>query len=373
MSDKITLSIIKADVGGWVGHGSVHPDLLATADERLAKAKKDGLLIDYYRGRVGDDTSLIMTHDKGVDDEGIHKFAWDTFETMTEVAKKLKQYGAGQDLLSSAFSGNVRGMGPGCAEMVFEERPSEPVICFLADKTEPGAWNLPLFKMFADPFTTAGLVIDPSMHDGFDFEVHDLMEHKKIIFHNPEDMYSMLAFIGAPGRFVIKYVYRRDDGEVAASTSTQRLNLIAGKYVGKDDPVMMIRCQSGMPSVGEAIDPFAHAYMVAGWMRGSHHGPIMPVAWDQDTPNRFDGPPRVVALGFQIANGMLGDPRDMFDDLSFDNARKEALMAADYFRKQGPFEPHRLGLEDMEYTTMPKLMEKLKSKWKAEEKVEVKV
>jgi fructose 1,6-bisphosphate aldolase/phosphatase len=24
-----------------------------------------------------------------------------------------------------------------------EERPSEPVLCFLADKTEPGAWNLP--------------------------------------------------------------------------------------------------------------------------------------------------------------------------------------------------------------------------------------
>ena len=48
-----------------------------------------------------------------------------------EVAKKLKLYGAGQDLLADAFSGNVKGMGPGCAEMEIEERPSEPVIVFM--------------------------------------------------------------------------------------------------------------------------------------------------------------------------------------------------------------------------------------------------
>jgi fructose 1,6-bisphosphatase len=68
--------------------------------------------------------------------------------------------GGGQDILSDAFSGDLRGMGPGYAELELTERPSEPVLCF-ADKTNPGAWNLPLFRTFADPFTTAGLVIDP--------------------------------------------------------------------------------------------------------------------------------------------------------------------------------------------------------------------
>ena len=29
-----------------------------------------------------------------------------------------------------------------------EERPSEPIIVFAADKTEPGAWNLPLYRVF---------------------------------------------------------------------------------------------------------------------------------------------------------------------------------------------------------------------------------
>ena len=358
MGKKITLSVIKADVGGFVGHSNVHPALLEKAEKCLEEAKNKGLLIDYCRSKVGDDIALIMTHEKGRDNEDVHRFAWETFEQCTEVAKEYGQYGAGQDLLAEAFAGNVTGMGPGVAEMEFEERKSEPVIIFLADKTEPGAWNFPLYKMFADPFNTAGLVIDPSMHDGFNFEVDDLIEKTKVVFSCPEELYDMLIFIGAPGRYVIKFVFRKT-GDVAAATSTQRLALIAGRYIGKDDPVMIVRCQSGLPAVGEALEPFSFPHLVAGWMRGSHNGPLMPVSFKEDTPTRFDGPPRVVANGFQLTNGRLVGPRDMFADPSYDRARSIALASADYMRRHGPFEPHRLPLEEMEYTTMPAVMEKL--------------
>lgn len=359
MGKKITLSVIKADVGGFVGHSDVHPELLAKAEERLAEAKKKGLIIDYSRQKVGDDIALIMTHQKGEDDEGIHKFAWETFEACTEVAKALGQYGAGQDLLADAFSGNVRGMGPGCAEMTFEERTSEPILIFLADKTEPGAWNFPLYKIFADPFNTIGLVIDSKAHNGFKFEVHDLHKHERVTFKLPEEMYDMLVFIGAPSRFVIKNVFRADDNEIAAATSTQKLYQLAGRYVGKDDPVMIVRAQSGMPAVGEVLEPFSFPHTVAGWMRGSHHGPLMPVSTKDDTPTRFDGPPRVVGLGYQLKDGTLVGPRDMLGDISYNNARQRALDVADYLRTHGPFEPHRLPLDEMEYTTMPEVMEKL--------------
>jgi fructose 1,6-bisphosphate aldolase/phosphatase len=46
------------------------------------------------------------------------------------------------------------------------------------------------------------------------------------------------------------------DGQVlAAAASSQKPGLIAGRYVGKDAPVMIIRCQSGFPAVGEVLSP----------------------------------------------------------------------------------------------------------------------
>jgi fructose 1,6-bisphosphate aldolase/phosphatase len=362
MSEKITLSVIKADVGGYVGHSSIHANLIETAKEKLSIAAEKGILIDFHVTRCGDDLELIMTHEHGVDAEDIHKLAWNVFVACTEVAKKLKLYGAGQDLLADSFSGTVKGMGPGVAEMEFEERKSEPVIIFMADKTASGAWNLPLFKIFADPFNTAGLVIDPTMHEGFIFEVVDVYEQKKITLSTPEEMYNLLMFIGAIRRFIIKTVYRKD-GMIAASASTQKLSLIAGKYVGKDDPVLVVRCQAGLPAVGEVLEPFAFAHIVEGWMRGSHNGPLMPVAFYEANPSRFDGPPRVIAAGFQLCHGKLIGPRDLFDDPAFDGARRRANEIADYLRHHGPFEPHRLGLDDLEYTTMPQLMKKLEHRF----------
>jgi fructose 1,6-bisphosphate aldolase/phosphatase len=360
---KLTLSVIKADVGGYVGHSSMHPDLISVATDRLSNAREKEALIDCHVTRCGDDLELIMTHKHGLDSEKVHKLAWDTFVACTEVAKKLKLYGAGQDLLSDSFSGTVKGMGPGVAEMEFEERKSEPVIIFMADKTSPGAWNLPLYKMFADPFTTAGLVIDPAMHNGFKFEVVDVYENKKIMLSAPEEIYDLLMFIGAMRRFIIKNVYRKLDGEIAAAASTQKLSLIAGRYVGKDDPVLIVRCQSGLPAVGEALEPFAFSHLVEGWMRGSHHGPLMPVPFYEANPSRFDGPPRVIAAGFQLCGGKLIGPRDLFDDPAFDEAREKANEIANYMRSHGPFEPHRLGLDDLEYTTMPQLMKKLEDRF----------
>ncbi|MDI6604913.1 MAG: fructose-1,6-bisphosphate aldolase/phosphatase [Thermoanaerobacteraceae bacterium] len=361
---KLTLSVIKADIGGCVGHTNVHPELSRIAREHIEKNKE--MLIDYYITHVGDDIQLIVTHRGGIDNEEIHKLAWDMFYACADKAKEMKLYGAGQDLLEDAFSGNIKGMGPGIAEMEFEERRSEPVIIFMADKTEPGAWNLPLYKMFADPFNTIGLVIDPSMHQGFKFEVYDMIDHKYVIFETPEEMYDLLVFIGATGRYCIRKVFTKGN-EIAAVSSTQRMNLIAGKYIGKDDPVMIVRCQNGLPAVGEVLEPFAKPHLVAGWMRGSHFGPMIPVSLKEAMPTRFDGPPRVSALAFQLAEGKLIGAQDLFADVAFNNARQKALNIADYMREMGPFEPHRLPLNELEYTTMPSVMEKLQDKWIVED------
>jgi len=80
---KITVSVIKADIGGWVGHSAIHPDLIQNAQEKLATAKTSGSLVDYHVTACGDDLQLIVPPRDGVDCEAIHRLAWETFEAGT--------------------------------------------------------------------------------------------------------------------------------------------------------------------------------------------------------------------------------------------------------------------------------------------------
>jgi len=84
----------------------------------------------------------------------------------------------------------------------------------------------------------------------------------------------------------------------------------------------------------------------------------------------FDGPPRIVAMGFQVANGEIAndDDRkpmiaDMFDDPAFRQTRHEARIYATLLRRMGEFEPARLGPEEMEYTSLKRLLEKLEGRF----------
>lgn len=368
---KTTISLIKCDVGSLAGHHIVPKPLLNLAERSLKEAAKKSLINSFLVFNAGDDLELLMVHEKGEQNCEIHRLAWDTFKAAADKALELKLYGAGQDLLKNAFSGNVRGMGPGVAEMEIEERRSDPIVVFAADKTSAGSFNYPLFRMFADPMNTAGLVIDPGMICGFKFEIIDTIENKSIILQCPQEMYELLALIGTVGRYAISRIWRASDGMICAASSVSKLSLIAGKYVGKDDPVMMARAQHGLPAVGEILAPFMHSYFVQGWMRGSHWGPLMPVGLADSKCTAFDGPPRIVALGFQICDGKIscdddGKPMiaDMFDDPAFSIAREEAMNNALMLRRMGEFEPARLGEQEMEYTTIKQVLDKLGGRFK---------
>jgi fructose 1,6-bisphosphate aldolase/phosphatase len=54
----------------------------------------------------------------------------------------------------------------------------------------------------------------------------------------------------------------------------------------------------------------------------------------------------------------------MFDDPGFDRVRARCNELADTIRAQGPFEPHRLSPDEMEYTTLPVVEKALENRWK---------
>ena len=375
-AEKVTVSVIKADVGSVVGHSRPHPSMLEASQEILADAQKQGTIEDFYVTRVGDDINLYMTHYKGVANKDVHGAAWECFQKAAKIAKSMKLYAAGQDILTDAFSGNVKGAGPGSAEMSFVERGSEPLMFFMADKTEPSAYSLPLSRIFLDPFTTTGLVVDARAKKGFDVEIQDVIGHKKVIMKSPEETLSILSLLGDTSRYAIKRICSRAGIGPACVVSTDKLNLTAGKYIGKDDPVCICRAQSGLPSVGEYLQPFMNTTMlVAGWMRGSHYGAFYPCSPEDSDPVYFDGPPRIYCLGFQLNEGKLQGlepigakngqhiPVDFFKGNTWDLARMNSIKASRFIRSQGPFMPSILGPEEMEYTSRPEVLKDLTSRF----------
>lgn len=343
---KTTISVIGAGVGSFPGFSRAHSRLLEEAAKRL-REQEGKQLVDSFVSRCGDGLELVMTHTKGAGDDQVHDLARDVLRACAEIATGLRLHGRDRTPV------------PGVAEMEFEERKSEPVLLFMAAGARAGAWNYHLYRTFADPFTTPGLVSDPSMQDGFVFEVHDLVERRRAFFRTPEEAYELLACIGAPSRFVVVNVFSKV-GAIAASAS------IPGPDPGAEGPVhpvMIVRSESGMPAVGECLAPFANPFIVAGGLRGAHRAPLMPVAVCDAGSTVGDGPPRVICLGFQVCNGRLIGPADMFDDPAFDLVRKRCLELGDMLRAHGPFEPHRLSLSEMEYTTLPVVEQQLKGRW----------
>jgi fructose 1,6-bisphosphatase len=105
-----TLSDIKADSGGKVGHTSPPNHFRSVAEASLEEAKALKLIHGTSELiEVGDDGHLLMSHSKGVDDNEIHLFAYRTFFRQVWVAEILgyKWYGLGQDLVGEASEGRT--------------------------------------------------------------------------------------------------------------------------------------------------------------------------------------------------------------------------------------------------------------------------
>ncbi len=362
---KITLSIIKADIGSIGGHVKPSQKLLH-AVENYIKEKGRGLIIDFYVGHTGDDIAILMTHKNGISNPKIHKLCWNAFLAGTEVAKSQGLYGAGQDLLVTAFSGNVKGMGPQVAEMEIDERPAEPFLIFAADKTEPGAFNLPLYLSFADPMHCAGLILAPTIKKGFKFVIMDVNYTKAdrvIELVTPEESYDIATLLRDTGRFVVESIWSRAINEQAVAASTTRLHNIAGKYVGKDDPVMLVRTQKDFPATGEILSPYTIGQFVSGFMRGSHTGPLMPVKKNSSI-SFFDGPPVVSCLAFSVKNGKLTEPADCFDHPYWNYVRNKVSQKAEEIRRQGFAGVAMLPMSELEYTGVMETLKELEKRFK---------
>jgi fructose 1,6-bisphosphate aldolase/phosphatase len=345
---KVTVSVIKADVGSIGGHTKPSNQMVDVVQSRLREVIARRMVIDGIITYTGDDIAIIMSHQQGVGATEIHHFAWDCFLAATDEARKAGLYGAGQDLLVDAPSGNVRGAGPAVAEIEFtrdprnNDRPAEAFLIFAADKSGPGAYNYPLYTVFCDPMHNGGLLLSPKLHKGFTVTAID-MDHKAkdsdrvIKLDVPERIWDLAALLQNPDRFAIEAIHSRyKPEEQIVSVSATRLHNIAGKYTGKDDPVALVRTQGIFPAPEEVVEPFTLGHFVTGDCRGSHVMPIMPVAINTPVAGPFCLPlVSCMAFSMDARGAFTAEAVDLFGNIVWDQTRLKVQAKADEWRRQG--------------------------------------
>ena len=264
---SFTLSDIKADSGGKVGHTSPPNHFRPVAEASLQEAK----VLNLIHGtseliEVGDDGHLLMSHAKGVDNNEIHLFAYRTFFRQVWVAEILdyKWYGLGQDLVGVAsagrtteelanltdefvdllegalpaaellqvdrlkkayrdwksgkgkghkplevFSGNVSGQGPGFAELPLMGAGRIGLLAM--DKTGPSAFNLPIWWSLNRSYKDGSLRrhIERTGGQGVVIEIWDVEHHKRGFLDLGSEALSIQNLLGATERFNIKRIWSR--------------------------------------------------------------------------------------------------------------------------------------------------------------------
>lgn len=264
---KFTVSDIKADAGGRVGHTTTPGHFGPVADASLQEAKESGLIFGTSKFiAVGDDGHLLMSHTQGADSNAIHLFAYKTFFRQVWVAEVMgyKWYGLGQDLVGDAsagkkteelagltekfvnllqrhlpegekrrydelksgfqkwrtgqgegrtpappFSGNVSGQGPGFAELPMP-RPT-PVGVFSIDKAGPAAFNLPVWEAVQRCRTDGSLAryLEGTDAKGVVIEIWDVEKHRRVFLDIETEGELAQQLLGATDKFNVKRVWTR--------------------------------------------------------------------------------------------------------------------------------------------------------------------
>ena len=376
---KVTLSVIKADVGSIGGHTNPSKQMIDIVKKKVAEAIKKGLLIDGIATYTGDDIALTMSHKYGIDAKEVHLFAWDCFIAATKEAQRTGLYGAGQDLLVDAPSGNVRGAGPAVAEIEFERdeksknRPVEAFLVFTGDKCCPGSYNYPLYSMFADPMRNGGLLLNTKLRKGVVVTIVDMdckEGDREIKLELPERIWDVAALLQNPDRYAVKAIHSKfDPSEQIVSVSATRLHNIAGKYTGKDDPVAIVRTQGIFIAPEEAVEPFMLGHFVTGGARGSHVMPIMPVAINSPVTGPYCLPiVACVAYSMDKNGKFTEDYTDIFGDTVWDNTRLKIAQKAEEWRRQGFIGATMASHAELAYTGIVDALKALDNEFTIEKK-----
>ncbi|MGQ9693802.1 MAG: fructose 1,6-bisphosphatase [Thermodesulfobacteriota bacterium] len=411
-SEGETISDIKADAGGKVGHTTPPTLFLGVAQASLEQAREGGIIRDFKVFPVGDDIHLLMVHQRGVDANEIHLLAFRTFWRMIWVTEIIgyKPYGLAQDLkigpatkgqhvddlaephdrflellakflpapeksylekmkavqskwkrgrgeveFIKPFAGNVTGQGPGFAELPIKG--TWKVGLLAADKAGPAAFNLPIFRaievaLSQERFCTR---YGPSLA----LEIYDVHNHQRIFLDACAHRQDIVLLLGATNLFNVKRIWslpqvieHRED--VAKYLHQILLAASTEKLALITGGEYVGKDDPVLLGIEELIDPIFEFmknsfYMTQGDERGSHYMMLIPKPLGEAVATvRSRG--LQVGLFISLTPIGIGELHDVYAGPSFLEARQRIeQINARIWRAQGSeFTPVGVGARDVE-------------------------
>jgi fructose 1,6-bisphosphatase len=181
----------------------------------------------------------------------------------------------------------------------FTERGAEPVVVAKALNGSWGFFNRALFNLFFNPDKGSGHRIEGNDFRAVVESVADLRAGKAAVqafTFGPGESNELLALVTDPDDWRLSEVYaakgRFAEGKYKGEP--------AAKVGGGRDPVLIGRCQSGLPAVGEFTQAVAEFYFGPGGPDGGYRVGLMPTTFaEAHTPSVADGLAKVVAYAYQ--------------------------------------------------------------------------
>ncbi|MEW6298652.1 MAG: fructose 1,6-bisphosphatase [Thermodesulfobacteriota bacterium] len=407
-----TLSDIKADAGGKVGHTTPPTLFEGVARASLREAQEDGVIRDFRVFSVGDDMHLLMSHSRGVDANDIHLLAFRTFWRVVWVTELIgyKPYGLAQDLkigpatkgkrvddlaepsdrfvallaehlpgperaalekihaelamwragratveIHKPFAGNVTGQGPGFAELPL--RDVWQVGIFAADKAGPAAFNVPLFHAAERALTQER--VRSRYGESLAFEIYDVHNHTRIFLDARTHREDVQTLLGAANLFNVKRLWSLRQPVAqreAVQAAVQDILLAASteKLALITGGEYVGKDDPVLLGVEELVAPIfeymkAGFYMTQGDERGSHYMMLTPKPLSEAVATvRSRG--LQVGLVATLSPRGIAELRDVYAEPSFREARVRIdKLNARVWRCQGSeFTPVGVGARDVE-------------------------
>src|SRR5262249_12378071 len=177
----------------------------------------------------------------------------------------------------------------------YTERGAEPIVVAKALNGSWGFFNRALFNLFFNPDKGSGQRIEGNDFRAVVENVADLRAGRaevRTYEFGPADGNELLALVTDPDDWRLSEVYavkgRFGEGKYKGEP--------AARVGGGRDPVLVSRCQSGLPAVGEFTQAVAEFYFGPGGPDGGHRVGLVPATFAQaHAPSLAEGVAKVVA------------------------------------------------------------------------------